>query len=146
MTDEQKLLLAGGGGLAIGAFLMGIAAQRQQRQALATEQAIAAIPAAIPIPEYVTSPSTLTNGWTYFVTFTVTGKDLTTAADQASVAAELQTAGFVDPSTQAAPTIKPVSSTVGQALTTYNGTTGSNVPAATADLTWSTILSYPPPG
>jgi hypothetical protein len=147
LSPTMQLALAGGGGLAVGAFLMGLAAQKSQQQILAQQAAIAAIPNPTPIPELVSSTQSLNNGWMYFVTVAAPGQDVTQLATQQTIAAALLAAGFVDPTTKAAPTVTPIAgdTTRAQAITVFNGATGTSVPASTATLQWASVLGLPAP-
>ncbi len=157
MKPGMQLFLAGAGGLAAGAILMGFAARQQQQQLAAQQAAVAAVPTPTPVPQLVSSTQSLSNGWMYFVTIAVPGGDLTQAATQATAAAALVAAGFVDPTTKSTPTITPLASPApgagttttatqyGQAVTVYNGVTGTAVPASTATLVYASVLGYPTP-
>jgi hypothetical protein len=140
-------ILAGIGGFAAGATLMGIAAKAAQAQALQTEAQLAAAQGQTPTLQLASSTTSLNNGWMYYCTLVVPGGDLTQAANQTTVIQALQNAGFVDPSTKGAPTLQvsTTAPTVATALTIFNGTTGSSVPASTSTLQWASVLGYPPP-
>ena len=141
LTPTQQLLAVGVGGLAVGAVLMGVAARKAQRELV---QAAAAVPPVGVTPQLISSTSSLNNGWLYFLTL-VTNTDLTQAASVTALAASLQAAGFVDPTTKGPPTVTVVNGTTGQTLAIFNGTTGTSIPASTAALTWASVLGYPPP-
>lgn len=147
LTPTQQLLAAGAGGLALGAILMGIAAKKQERQIAQQQAAINAIPSPTPIPQYVSSTSSLNNGWMYFVTVVAPGQDLTQSSVQQTVAAALLAAGFADPSTKQAPSLTPLAgnTAAAQAITVFTGTTGTSVPASTTALQYASVLGYPSP-
>lgn len=144
-------ILAGIGGFAAGATLMGIAAKAAQAQALQTEAQLAAAQGQTPTLQLASSTTSLNNGWMYYVTISSPETDLTQTTNQTSIIQALQNAGFVDPSTKGAPTLQvnTTATAVATALTVFNGTTGSSVPASTPSGTppilWVSVLGYPPP-
>jgi hypothetical protein len=149
MKPSMSLVLAALGGGVAGAVLMSIAAKQQQAQALATQQALANQILNNPQPtlQLASSTTSLNVGWIYYVTVQSPNVDLTVATNQTSVAAAIQAAGFVDPTSKGAPTLQ-VSTTAtdtATAFTVYNGSQGGSVPASTSTLKWVNVLGYPQP-
>jgi hypothetical protein len=148
LSDNEKIWLTGLTGVALGAVLMGVAAsQRQQKlwQALQQQQGAAAVQQQTPQLQVVSSTGSLNTGWMYYVTIGMPGVDLTAAANQATAAQQLVAAGFVDPTSKGAPTLVPGNTNQATALTVYNGTQGSTVPASTATFQWISVLGSPAP-
>jgi hypothetical protein len=147
LSDNEKLILAAGVGVGVGALFMGMAAQqqRQRQQYQAGVQAMQQQQQQTPLLTPVSSTGSLNNGWIYYVTVGMPGVDLTQAANQATAAAALVAAGFVDPTTKSTPTFTPGLANQATALTVFTGPQGTSLPASTATFQYVSVLGQPAP-